>query len=265
MLAWRRIKVVTLLVINGCFACGTAISQKARDTALINYDLGIASFNRGDTREALRVLLSAIQNDPDLPEAHNALGLVYHALDKRDAALEHYEKAVSLRPRFSEAYNNLGTLLLDMGRYDEAIVAFNTALGDILYTTPSLAEGNLGWAYYKKNDVEAAIEHISNAVQTNPLFCRGYEWLSRIAVEQNRPSDIIAYGERFKRHCLDNVHIAGAISADYRREMQYYLAIGHLKQGRREVARTLLSQCAVRDSEASGFAAKCAQSLDALK
>ena len=44
--------------------------------------------------------------------------------------------AVKLDPGFSEAHNNYGTLLIDLGRYDEAIEHFRVALNDILYPTP---------------------------------------------------------------------------------------------------------------------------------
>ena len=78
------------------------------------------------------------------------LGMVYHALEHLDESIGHYEQAVELKPSFSEAHNNMGTVLIDLGRYDDAIDSFKVALGDILYRTPALAEGNMGWAYYKK-------------------------------------------------------------------------------------------------------------------
>ena len=257
---WR----MQALSLVAALACAPVISQKNHDAARIGYDLGIAAFNQGDSREALRSLRTAYSQDPTLPEVHNALGLVYHSLVKQDAALTHYQRAVALRPQFSEAYNNMGTLLLDMGRHDAAVQAFETALRDILYATPHLAEGNMGWAYYQKGETDLALEHIGNAVATDPQFCRGYQWLARIALDRDDAAQMVAQGQRFVRYCLDNAEVAQSVPADYRHEMQYYLALGHLKQGNGRPARELLRQCASTDPDARGFARKCTASLRAL-
>ena len=248
-------------------ACATTVSDRNRDTARINYDVGVASLEHGDSREALRALRIATDLDPTLPEAHNALGLVYHGMGKLDDALEHYHEAVRLKPTFSEAHNNLGTLLMDLGRYDEAIASFKVALSDILYATPTLAEGNMGWAYYKKGEVAQAVQHIGNAVATDPQFCRGYEWLMRIALDQRHPTEVLAQGKRFQKQCVDNPHIAAQMSPDYRREIDYYLALGHLQKGDRAAAQAALTRCVGgNDDPVQGsFAAKCAASLQKIQ
>ena len=252
------------LALSMSLACVTVASDKNRSAARIKYDLSIASINQGDTREALRNLLAALELDPGLPEAHNALGLVYHRIGHLEDAQQHYSEAVRLNPKFSEAFNNLGTLYIDLHRYDDAIAAFQVALDDLLYTTPYLAEGNMGWAYYQKGDMDQALSHIGNAVATNPQFCRGYEWLARIGVEHDRPADVVANSKRFQKYCANDASVATAVAPEYLREMQYYLGIGHLKQGHREAARAALTQCAVGGPEAQGFAGKCAQSLRTL-
>jgi type IV pilus assembly protein PilF len=246
--------------------CATVVTRKDRDSARVSYDLGITAFNRGDSREALRGLLSAVRLDPTLAEAHNALGLLYHGMGKEADALVHYEDAVRLRPKFSEAYNNMGILLLDMGRYDEAIASFKVALEDILYTTPTLAEGNLGWAYYRKGEVALAKERIGSAVAADPQFCRGYEWLMRIALDADDGTEAVAQGNRFVKHCLNNKVLSDALSPDYRREMAYYLAIAHLKLGHVTEAITLLKGCAdLEDAPPQSPSDRCAQALRPLR
>ena len=51
--------------------------------------------------------------------------------------------------------------------YDEAIDAFEVALGDILYKTPSLAEGNMGWAYYRMGKTDEGINNMQ--IGDNPI------------------------------------------------------------------------------------------------
>lgn len=250
------------LIVAGC---APAITAKDRAIARTRHDIGVTYLNQGALRDALRELLGAVEADPELADAHNALGLVYHALGRHKEALDHYDKAVHYNPDFSEAYNNRGALLLALERYDEAILSFKTALGNILYATPSLAEGNLGWAYYKKGEVETGITHLRNAVAMNPKFCRGYGWLAEIEMERDKPEQVVAYCMRFEKHCAGDPAIARTIPPSFLAEMKYRLGFGYEKLGQREEARTAYSECAAEQSErASGFRTRCARSLAAL-
>ncbi len=245
------------------WACAPAISDKDRSSAQLRYDLGIASLNQGNLRNALRELLAAVEVDPELAEAHHGLGLVFHAMGRHDDALNHYRKAVELKPGMSEARNNYGVLLLDMGRYDLAILEFQAALADILYATPSLAEGNLGWAYYRKGEVQTALKHLRNAVAINPKFCRGYGWLARIELEQKKAAQVVAYGKRYQKHCLADQSLAAELPAAFRQEMDYYLGAGQALLGEREAARTALTACANAEVE-NDMRTQCRRSLAEL-
>ena len=248
----------------GLVACAHTTSEADAGTARIHHDIAIASFHRGDLRGALRELLVAVDLDPELAQAHNALGLVYHAMGRTDDALRHYRRALELKPDYSEAHNNLGVLWMDLGRYEQAIASLEAALGDILYATPSLAEGNLGWAHYKNGDIERGRRHLRNAVAQNPKFCRGYEWLARIGIERGEPAEIVANVKRFEKYCLQDAEVARTLTPDYVRQMKYYLGVGYLKQGERDAARVAFAACAAASAD-SGFGLKCAQSLRSLE
>jgi type IV pilus assembly protein PilF len=244
--------------------CASWASPKQRESARISYDLGVESLNRQDYREALRALLAAIESDPNLPQAHNALALVLHVMHHDDQALVHYRRALELKPNFSEATNNMGILLLDTGHYSAAIAAFESALRNLLYPTPYLAEGNMGWAYYKLGDLAHAREHMEAAVHLEPRFCRGYEWLARMIWEQHgaaggaadavaadgdsaldprAAAELVAHSQRFMRHCVDDAAIARTIAPEYRREMYYYLGLGLLGQGKPKLALEKFAEC----------------------
>ena len=60
--------------------------------------------------------------------AHNNLGLLLADKGRTDEAMAHYQKALEINPDYAEAHNNLGTLLAKMGRTDEAMVHFLKAL-----------------------------------------------------------------------------------------------------------------------------------------
>ena len=49
----------------------------------------------------------------------------------------------------------------------------------MLYPTPFIAHGNLGWALYKKGETKKAVDHIKAAVTTNPKRCSSSRAVAR--------------------------------------------------------------------------------------
>ena len=58
----------------------------------------------------------------------NILGASTAQIGKLDEAIEAYNKCISLKPDYAEAYSNMGNALKDQGKLDEAIEAYNKAL-----------------------------------------------------------------------------------------------------------------------------------------
>src|SRR6185436_14833092 len=51
----------------------------------------------------------------------NKLGIAHHQMQLLDEARKHYEQAVRLNPRYSEAINNLGTIYYSKRSFRKAI------------------------------------------------------------------------------------------------------------------------------------------------
>lgn len=261
----RRGKGVCALAVLGGFSVASCsvLRPPDRQAAVAHYDLGVSELRQGAPRDALRSLKEAVKADPSLSRAHNALGLVYHTLGRREKALEHYDRAINLDDDFSEAYNNRGILLTDLGRYDEAIISFETALNNVLYAFPTHAEANMGWAYYKDGNAQAALKHLRNAVATNPKFCRGYEWLAIIGIENGQPEQAIANVQRFRKYCVSDETISDQFPTLYQDEMTYYMARGYEELGDIALARKNFADCA--SSQETSVGVKCARSLRGLR
>ena len=184
-------------------ACGP--TAKDIENAQIHYDLAVnAMESTHDAQGALRELQIALQTNPSMPEAHNALGLVLHLMfHKPEEAVAEYQIALKLDPKNSEAANNLGAALTDLGRYGEAAGMFRLALGNDLYRTPFIARGNLGWALYKQGDAAAGIADLKASVQMNADYCQGYRSLGMIADEQGQVDEAIAEFNAYAQHCKD--------------------------------------------------------------
>ena len=54
------------------------------------------------------------------------------------------------------------------------VEALRSATGDLMYRTPHLAWGNLGWAYYEQHDYPDALNALQQAVAIQPQFCNGW-------------------------------------------------------------------------------------------
>ena len=83
---------------------------------------------RGDRESAERAFSRAIELHPEIPEAHYNLGLVLQESGRAEDAMARYRAAITLRAAFPEAHNNLGNLLLARGQLEEASNEYTTAL-----------------------------------------------------------------------------------------------------------------------------------------
>ena len=58
--------------------------------------------------------------NPDLPTPHHALGLLEEKLARKKQAMASYRAALAVDPAFAPSRSNLGRMLFDDARYDEA-------------------------------------------------------------------------------------------------------------------------------------------------
>lgn len=81
-------------------------------------------------------------------------------------AKEYFEKAISIDPEFSLAYNDLGIVLMELRKYSEANTAFSVAL----LTMPESIEiqNNIGMSLEKMNKLEDALNYYNRAYEKNP-------------------------------------------------------------------------------------------------
>ncbi|ATB26655.1 social motility TPR repeat lipoprotein Tgl [Melittangium boletus] len=232
--------------------CKHVPTEKERQSAEIHYELALQAQKLGHSMDAYKELQKALEMNPDYPEAHNVIAILLHlAFNRPDEAIPHYQKALELRPTFSEAKTNLANVYLSQARYDEAIQLYGEALNDMLYPTPYIAQGNLGWALYKKGDTELGVQNIKAAVTTNPNFCLGYRNLGTIFEETGKVSEACRYLTRYREACPD-------VADAYLRE-----GACQVKQGKVEEARKSFTTCEEKATHAV-LKEDCHRLLEAL-
>jgi type IV pilus assembly protein PilF len=249
----RRLAVVCLFL---CAFPGCGPTQKDIEAAQIHYELAInAMENAHDAQTALHELQLAQQLNPRSADTQNATGLVLHLmLHRPEQAVPHYLEAIKLDPKNSEIKNNLGACYLDLGKYPEAIALFEQALQDVLYRTPFIAQGNLGWALYKSGDMRGAVEHLKLAIQTNPEYCQGYRSLGMIYSDTGQLAEARRAFEAFQKRCPQLP------------EGHYRLGLVLLKLDEQSRARAEFAACAKdqKDQPNSELGAECERLLKLL-
>lgn len=116
--------------------------------------------------EAVTRFKKAISLKPDFAEAYNNLGLTLEALGDARGAKAAFDQAVALDPNLSAAHTNIGNVNLKLGNLDNALVCFKRAVE----LAPSSAEGwtNLGQTYYRLQRLLEAEGAYQRALMVQP-------------------------------------------------------------------------------------------------
>lgn len=102
------------------------------------------------------------------PEQHLNLGNMLWQQDKQDAAIQCYQTAIDLDPKYVPGYQNLGTALGKQSRWEEAISAYRQALQ--LEPNSAKIRSQLGKALYyqSRTFLNESIELYAEAISTKP-------------------------------------------------------------------------------------------------
>lgn len=98
--------------------------------------------------EAYNEYQKALQLNPDYPDVHNNLGVLYTKINRSDLAMEEFKRAIKSKQMYSDAHNNLGILYAYTGELDLAIESFKNAISSRPDHPDAYA--NLGTAYLKR-------------------------------------------------------------------------------------------------------------------
>ncbi len=128
----------------------------------------LADLDRLD--EARRVLEDAHRRWPNSPEPAFYLALVFEREGNREAALGALEESLHLDPDSIHTLNNKGSVLMDLGRLDEAMGCFDAILErtDVY----PLAHYNRACIFALKGKTADAVRALSAASRIEPHFLR---------------------------------------------------------------------------------------------
>ncbi|MGA2508405.1 MAG: tetratricopeptide repeat protein [Chitinispirillaceae bacterium] len=161
-------------------------------TVMLLLALGTLSWNQSRMySDAETLYRTTIRKNPDSWMAHNNLGLLLADKGRTDEAMALYQKALEINPSYAEAYNNVGLLLADKGRTDEAMAHYQKALE--INPDYGGAHFNLGLLLAKMGQTDEAMAHYQKALGLNPNHAKTHNNLGLLLANMGRPDDAAAH------------------------------------------------------------------------
>jgi Flp pilus assembly protein TadD len=124
---------------------------------------GITMILVGDMEVAYKELSAAVEEDPTLWRAWNAIGAYHDAQDDWEKAEDAYRRALAVRPNEPMILNNLGFSLLMQNRVDEALGPLQEAMR--LAPDSSQVKTNVRLAYARKGEYRRAVSGSGDDVE----------------------------------------------------------------------------------------------------
>jgi tetratricopeptide (TPR) repeat protein len=128
---------------------------------------------------------------PDYAEAHNNLGVALAKLGRFKDAIAHYERAITLERDYADAYINLGVARMAQGMVGDAVACFETALG--LNPDHAGAHYSLGLALGAQGKTCEAAAHYERAVILKPDWADAHNNLGNLRGAQGNPDGAAAH------------------------------------------------------------------------
>lgn len=175
---WGWVCLASLAV--GCATTSTAGTPNG-ERSFREFQLAASLRDEGQVAGAIEHLRKALELDASNAEAHLLLGFIQ--MERRDypQAEEHLSTGIKLLEKqkrggatLAEARNIYGLCLMELNRYEDAMVVFRESATDELNTAPHLAWGNLGLAQLRQGEYQEAVKSTMEAVRIQPRFCVGY-------------------------------------------------------------------------------------------
>jgi tetratricopeptide (TPR) repeat protein len=161
------------------------------------FERGRGYVAKGDFDQAVEQYNEALKIDPKYAVTYNNRGNAYYFKKDYSRAIADYDEAIRLDPKYAVAYNNRGNANLGKKDYDRAIADYSEALK--LDPKNAVAYYSRGDAYFRKKDYVRAIPDYGEAIKLDPKNAVAYNNRGNAYYGKNDYDRAIAdYGEVIK-------------------------------------------------------------------
>lgn len=178
--------------------------------------------------DPMTLYAATVEKNPNCWVAHNNLGALLTRSAKAYAAIEHFRKALLLRPVYPEAHYNYAMALIQLNRFEEAIEHFQKAL-ECRSDYPQ-AHNGLGVALARMGRLKDALVHLEQAVKLWPEFAQARNNLANTLAGLGRTAEAIEQYEQALRDGPDYAETHNNLGAVLRQVGQTGKAVEHFRQ-----------------------------------
>ncbi len=118
-------------------------------------------------------------------EAHTFRAWALSQNSKYAAAISGCKQAIELDPDYGNPYNDIGSYLIELGRYDEAEGWLRKAIDAPRYDVRHYAWYNLGRTLERRGALREAVEAYRNSLDLEPEFLTAYVAANRVIARMN--------------------------------------------------------------------------------
>jgi tetratricopeptide (TPR) repeat protein len=156
--------------------------------------LGEVLQSSGRSGEAVQHFELALRISPKFLSALHNLADIRLEQGKIDEAIELFQQAVKANPKFAEPYYNLGNARIRQGKFDDAIACYEKALQ--LEPSHLWAYNNLANALVQKGEPDKAVMYLKKALAMNPDFAAANYNLANALTSRGKYDEAIHHYEK---------------------------------------------------------------------
>jgi tetratricopeptide (TPR) repeat protein len=153
--------------------------------------LGVLTWQQGYAYENLQTLWTdTLRKNPDCWMAEYNLGRLQLNRGEIGPAVEHFSRALAIKPDLAEAHSAWGEALAGQGRLDEAVQRFAAAA--VLQPDRADNQLNLGVTLARQGKLAEADRHFVAALQVNPRYAEAHYSLGASLEQQGKLDEAAA-------------------------------------------------------------------------
>ena len=176
-------------------------------------------------QDELSLWQDVVRKSPNKSRGHNNLGIAYSNLGRIDEAISEYQTALRFPSVYAaESHYNLGNAFYKKGRLNESIHKYRVSLG--IKPESFDSHYNLALAYRDAGQLNAATRELQEAIRINPEMAEAHNNLGNVYFIQGKFEEAIETYQQSIRLDSDN------------KEALYNLGLAYSEIGRSEEARS---------------------------
>ena len=144
----------------------------SKESLALAYDLFQEAYQHqmdGELDRAIELYRRSIEAHPTA-EAYTFLGWTYSFKGDYEAAIRECHTAIRIDPDFGNPYNDIGSYLIKLGRYDDAVPWLRKAMAARRYEPRHYPHVNLARVHAKQGKLDEAIAELRQALAIEPGY-----------------------------------------------------------------------------------------------